>query len=174
MKLSCSCARQSSEQWYEMFFLRSEWSWAQSRVGDRRGDRTAWSDGLWSRTELSNWQGKYCRCRPVVASMWTRSGPSSPILWETGTTYEVPVSRKTRASSSSNKMPRGSCCRWPSLDRHAVAILNVYKMKAGPGLGLHDTSIGWSSYGYLGRLKLVSGRSNLRTFDLVVWWWHQF
>ena len=87
--------------------------------------------------------GKYCQCRPFIASVWTRSSPSSPILRGTRTSDELPVSRKTGALSSSNKMPSGGCCR-PSIDRHAVAMLNVYKMKVGPGLGLQGTSIGCS------------------------------
>ena len=107
-----------------MFFIRSEWSWEQSRLCDHKGDRATLSDGWGLRTELSNWQGKYCRCRLFIASVWTRSSPSSPFLWVTGMSNEVPFFHKTRALSSSNKMPRGSCCRWPSIDRHDVAILN--------------------------------------------------
>ena len=133
------------------------------------GENQAWRSKRWSYNVI-RWlvitnrtvklTGKYCRCRPFVTSVWTRSSPSSPILRGTRTSDELPVSRKTRALSSSNKMPRGGCCRRPTIDRHAVAMLNVYKMKAGPGLGLQVTSIGWLPNKYLGRLNWVSGRNN--------------
>ena len=58
------------------------------------GENQAWRSKRWSYNVI-RWlvitnrtvklTGKYCRCRPFVASVWTRSSPSSPILRGTRT-----------------------------------------------------------------------------------------
>ena len=66
--------------------------------------------------------GKYCRCPPYVASVWTTLSLSSAILWGTRNLTKCLSPVKRGHWVNQTKCQRGSCCRWPSTNRHTVAM----------------------------------------------------